>query len=219
MAGKHIETEFFPLGASIRGMTTATGPTGRELVYTRVLSAPKASVFEAWTDPKKLARWWGPHAITNPECEVDLRPGGRYRIVMRGPNGVEYPLKGAFLEIARPDRLIFSVDASEHPAEWHAALQAQRPAGSTEQGLRAVVAVTLETHGRGTKITIVNQYGSVATRDAIVKLGSNDGWAQSLERLESLLAKSRRRPQPKKVEHRSVVRARDRSRRPHQRAS
>jgi uncharacterized protein YndB with AHSA1/START domain len=192
MAGKHIETQFFPLGTAIRAMTTAPGRTGRETVFTRSFDAPRETVFAAWTEPKKLARWWGPHAMTNPVCEIDLRPGGRYRIVMRGPNGVEYPLKGELREVRRPERLVLTMDAEEHPAEWHQALRANRRAGSSEEGLRAVVTVTFAERSGRTKVTIVNEYESVQTRNAVVKMGSNDGWAQSLERLEWLLARPRR---------------------------
>jgi uncharacterized protein YndB with AHSA1/START domain len=194
MDAKHIETRAFPLGKSIRGMMTASGPTGRDIVYTRWFLAPKAVVFSAWTDPKKLARWWGPHAMTNPVCEIDPRPGGRYRIVMRGPNGVEYPLKGEIREVDKPNRLVLTMDAEEHPAEWHEMLQASRPAGSRERGLEVLVTVTFEANGQRTKVTVQSEYQSAETRDAVVKLGSSDGWAQSFERLDVVLARGGRLP-------------------------
>ncbi|HMC97028.1 MAG TPA: SRPBCC domain-containing protein, partial [Flavobacteriales bacterium] len=55
--------------------------TDREFVISRVFHAPRALVFEAWTDPLRMARWWGPHQMTNPVCEMDVRPGGKWRIV------------------------------------------------------------------------------------------------------------------------------------------
>jgi uncharacterized protein YndB with AHSA1/START domain len=58
-----------------------------EFVITRVLTAPRAQVWQAWTEPGSLARWWGPNVITTPVCEMDLRPGGAYRVVMRTPAG------------------------------------------------------------------------------------------------------------------------------------
>jgi uncharacterized protein YndB with AHSA1/START domain len=192
MSPKHIETQFSPLGKSVRGMTTAAGATGREIVYTRLFDAPRELVFAAWTEPKRLARWWGPHGMTNPECEVDLRPGGRYRIVMRAPNGVEYPLKGEYREIERPKRLVFSLDTEEHPAEWQADVQSHRRPGSSEAGLKAVATVTFAQRAGRTRVTIVTEYESVETRNAAVKMGSSDGWAQSFERLELLLARPRR---------------------------
>jgi uncharacterized protein YndB with AHSA1/START domain len=192
MGERHIETAFFPLGTTIRGMTTASGATRRQLVFTRTFDAPRQVVFAAWTQAKKLARWWGPHGMTNPECELDLRVGGRYRIVMRAPNGVEFPLKGEYREVMPSERLVFTIDAEEHPAQWHEMLRSERPANSTEEGLRAVVTVRFAERAGRTKITIVNEYESVQTRDAVVKMGTSDGWAQSLERLELLLARPRR---------------------------
>jgi hypothetical protein len=56
-----------------------------EIVFARLLNAPRGHLLRAWTDPKHLARWWGPWKFTNPACELDPRPGGPYRIAMRGP--------------------------------------------------------------------------------------------------------------------------------------
>ena len=80
----------------------------KEVTITRLFDAPRALVFKAWTDPKQLAQWWGPHGFTTPVCEVDVRPGGALLIHMRGPDGVVYPNKGVFHEIVEPDRLVFT---------------------------------------------------------------------------------------------------------------
>src|SRR5258705_11639360 len=82
-----------------------TKPLTREVTITRLVGAPRELVFRAWTDPKHLAQWWGPRGFTNPVCEVDLRVGGALRIVMRAPNGTEYPMRGVFREIVAPERL------------------------------------------------------------------------------------------------------------------
>ena len=60
----------------------------REITITRVFDAPRALVFQAWTDAKHLAQWWGPHGFTNPVCEIDPRPGGAIYIVMQAPDAV-----------------------------------------------------------------------------------------------------------------------------------
>ena len=83
-------------------------PTDRELVFPRVLNAPRNRVFKAWTDPKHVAPWWGPHGFTNPVCELDARPGGAIRIHMRGPDGTVYPMTGVYQEIVEPERLVFT---------------------------------------------------------------------------------------------------------------
>jgi uncharacterized protein YndB with AHSA1/START domain len=91
--------------------TNAASPvpasSDREIVTTRVFEVPRERLFRAWTDPEQLAEWWGPKGFTNTFQEFDLRPGGFWRFVMRGPNGVEHPNESVFLEIVEPERLVF----------------------------------------------------------------------------------------------------------------
>jgi uncharacterized protein YndB with AHSA1/START domain len=90
----------------------------RTLLLTRVFNAPRSLVFAAWTNPKQLAQWWGPTGFTNPLCELDLRVHGEIRIDMRAPNGIIYPMAGAFREIVPPERLVFTsaaLDANGKP--------------------------------------------------------------------------------------------------------
>ena len=61
----------------------------------------------------------GPKSFTNPVCEMDVRPGGPWRIVMRSAEGVDYPLKGIYREVVAPERLVMTMDLSEHPDPWH----------------------------------------------------------------------------------------------------
>ena len=82
--------------------------TGAEFVITREFAAPRELVFAAWTDPKHVAQWWGPGGFTNPVCEWEARQGGKIYDVMRGPNGQEYPMGGAFREVTPPEKLVFS---------------------------------------------------------------------------------------------------------------
>ncbi len=76
-------------------------PSDRDFVISREFAAPRELVWQAWNDPKHMAQWWGPHQFTNPVCELDVRVGGAYRIVMRGPDGVEYPMSRACLQSKR----------------------------------------------------------------------------------------------------------------------
>ncbi len=79
----------------------------REIVTTRVLAWPREHVFRAWTEPEHLARWWGPKGFTNTFQEFDPRPGGRWQFVMHGPNGADYPNQSVFVEIVKPERIVF----------------------------------------------------------------------------------------------------------------
>src|ERR1700680_2582384 len=80
----------------------------REVTITRVVNAPRALVFKAWTDATHLAQWWGPKGFTNPVCEIDARVGGALRIHMRAPDGSIYPMKGEIRELVVPERLVFT---------------------------------------------------------------------------------------------------------------
>ena len=79
----------------------------QELVLTRVFDAPRELVFKAWTGPKQVAQWWGPHGFSNSVCELDLRPGAAIRIHKRGPDGTVYPMTGDH-EIVKHERLVFT---------------------------------------------------------------------------------------------------------------
>ena len=163
----------------------------KDFVLTRTFDAPRALVFKEWTDPRQLARWWGPRGFTNPVCQMDLRPGGAFRVVMRGPDGAEYPLKGVFLEIDAPERLVMTMDLSEHPAEWLELYNQYRGKRKDAPAMKIVTTVTFEEQDGGTKLTVAQRFDSVTDRDANMKLGAAAGWSQSFERLDELL----RRPQ------------------------
>jgi uncharacterized protein YndB with AHSA1/START domain len=93
--------------------------TAQEITITRVFDAPRELVWKAWTEPERLADWWGPHGWTNPLSQItlDVRPGGRFRVVsVSDENGTEMPSQGVYQEVVEPERLIL-----EEPAEqsWH----------------------------------------------------------------------------------------------------
>ncbi len=82
-------------------------PSEREIVFTRVLKAPRELVYKTWVDPKHVVNWWGPKGFTNTIKEMDVRPGGVWRIIMHGPDGTDYDTKWIFLEIEKPKRLLY----------------------------------------------------------------------------------------------------------------
>jgi len=87
---------------------TSTSPSSDcEIVSSRIFDFPRDRVFRAWTEPELLKLWWGPNGFTNTFHEFNLRPGGDWRFVMHGPNGVDYRNHSVFLEIVKPERLIF----------------------------------------------------------------------------------------------------------------
>ena len=162
----------------------------REFHVTRIFDAPRALVFKAWTDPKHLAQWRGPHTMTNPVCEMDLRPGGKHRIVMRAPGGTDYPIKGEYREIVAPERIVMTLDCAEHPEAWHDMIFPSRGKGDRNPAGIMVQTATFEDLGGKTKLTIRTRFETAAIRDAMVKAGMNEGWSQSLERFEAWLARA-----------------------------
>ena len=91
---------------SVKSAANQFGEGTVEIV--RVFDAPCALVWQAWTDPKMLAQWFGPRGFSSSVPELDVRVGGSLRIVMHGPGGGDYPMKGIFREVIAPERLVFS---------------------------------------------------------------------------------------------------------------
>ena len=82
-------------------------PTARELTIVRLIDAPRALVFRAWTDPAWLARWWGPAGFSNSFEAFELRAGGTWRFVMHGPDGVDHPNLCQFTDVVDQQRIVF----------------------------------------------------------------------------------------------------------------
>jgi uncharacterized protein YndB with AHSA1/START domain len=138
------------------------------MVIARIVDAPRDAVFAAWTRPDSLRRWFGPAGFTLPGCAMDLRVGGDYRFVMRGPDGEEYPLHGTFQEITPNERLVFtSVIEGEHGGEQ-------------------VTTVRFAAVGRRTRVTVTQ---TVPEHEPYAR-GQEQGWSESLERLGALLARN-----------------------------
>ena len=146
------------------GDTTFTMPSDREIVITRVLNAPRRTVFEALTGPQHVPRWFGPKGWTLPVCQIDLRPGGTWRFVGRGPGGREMGMRGVYAEITPPERFVTTESFDDYPGE----------------SLNSVV--LSEVDGK-TRITTTILYPSREVRDAVLGSGMPDGAAQTYDRL------------------------------------
>ncbi|HET6308511.1 MAG TPA: SRPBCC domain-containing protein [Rhodopila sp.] len=154
------------------------GVTARSIVIERIVDAPPGLVFACWTDPRHLARWWGPHGFTNPVCTLDVRVGGTWRIVMRAPDGTEYPCHGVYQEIVPSERLVFTNIATD------AAGQAV---------LDGTTTVTFAAHNGKTKMTVRADAIALVDFAASYLEGMETGWTQSLERLDAEVESMRQR--------------------------
>jgi len=165
----------FTAGDGLSHTFRATALPGEAtFTLTRVFAAPRELVFDASTQCEHLRHWWGPVGMVMTECEIDLRPGGAWRHVLAGPDGVPHPFKGVYLDIARPALLahtfIFDVDGyREHDA--------------------VVTALFQERDGR-TTLTSTTRHRSVESRDGHYRQGSR-GMRETFERLADLLARIR----------------------------
>ena len=161
------------------------GARNEDFVISRVFAAPPALVFAAWTDAKHLAAWFGPHGFTG-RAEIDARAGGSFRMVIVAPNGVEFPLKGRFLEIVPSQRIVYTSDMSEHPDEWHDRVDPRRDRSKPKPAYECETTVTFEPIDDKTLLTVRVRFPSSDVRDRFA--GMDEGWSQGFERLASRLA-------------------------------
>ena len=155
--------------AARTGVTTYTTPSDQEVVITRVVSAPRRVVFDAFTNARHVPNWLiGPPGWTMPVCEIDLRPGGTWRYVYRKDDGSEMTMQGSYREVAPPERL---VSTESWGPEWP----------------ETVNTMVLTETGGLTTITITARYPSKEARDAALKTGMKSGMDQSFARLDSML--------------------------------
>lgn len=173
-----------------RHMRVTRAGNDLEIVFSRDFRAPRALVYRLLTQAEHLAQWFGPRAFTSPVCAIDLRPGGSYRITMRGPDGTDYPLSGRYLEVRENELLVMTCSTGGHPPEWQEHLR-RLAAGRADAGVPVGQdlhwTITFADRGNGTRLTIVSRFASAADLEAHMKMGMAEGWAQSLDKLEHLL--------------------------------
>src|SRR5688572_25625933 len=89
----------------------------REVVFNRLLNAPRELVFKVWTDPEHVVKWWGPTGFTTTNHGMDVNENGIWRFTMHGPDGVDYKNKIVFLEVNEPERLVYKHSDDDEDAE------------------------------------------------------------------------------------------------------
>ena len=152
-----------------RERTTMQRTSDREVVVTRTIDGPAHLVFEAWTEPELVRRWWVPKSVPVSllSCEMDVRVGGSYRFVFQVDPTTTIAFFGRYLEVDPPSRLVWT---NEEGA-----------------GDPVVTTVTFETHGGRTRLVVHDRYPSKDALDDAVASGSTAGWAEMLDQLDELL--------------------------------
>lgn len=146
----------------------------REIVLSRLIDAPQEMVWQAFTDSEQVVHWWGPNGFTTTIHVMEVRPGGMWHLTMHGPDGTNYPNKSIFLEVIKPERIVYKL------------------AGGRESGGGAhfVATWTFEKVGNQTQLTGRLLFDTTEDRDFVAKeYGAVEGGRQTLERLAEYMAK------------------------------
>ena len=151
------------------GNLQVTTPSDREVRLTRVFDAPRQMVWDAFTKPELMKRWFGPRGWSLVECTIDLRVGGGWRFILQGPEGQKMGMRGAYREIKAPERSVHVETFDDYPGE------------------SIVTAVFTEKGGKTTMEATV-AYASKEVRDAVIQSGMEHGAAESYDKLAELLA-------------------------------
>ncbi|HWC28633.1 MAG TPA: SRPBCC domain-containing protein [Dehalococcoidia bacterium] len=157
-------------------------PAGRRVEITRVFDAPRDLVWEAWTRPERFVQWWGPRDFTTPMCEIDLRPGGRLRFLMRPKEGPDIWCGGVFQQVEAPSKLVFTDYFTEESGEVAFPTECGL---SEEWPVQALVTVILEDLGGKTRLTLRHDASGGLPEEFE---GAEQGWGESFDRLGELLA-------------------------------
>jgi uncharacterized protein YndB with AHSA1/START domain len=143
-------------------------PSSDAVRITRIIDAPRDDVFRAWTDPDQLRRWWRPGEFTCPEAEVDLRPGGSYRLAMQPAEGDAFIVGGTYREVQPPQRLVYTW-------RWET--------GPAADGSESLVTVEFIDRGPQTELVLTHTEFPASHGPAPYQMG----WEGGLEKFEALL--------------------------------
>lgn len=151
----------------------AANSAKHELVLTRILNAPREKVYRCWVEPDLVKQWFAPKPWTTPHAELDVRPGGTSLVVMRSPEGQDYPNRGIYLEVIPNEKLVFT-DA--YTSAWEP---------SDKPFFTGIV--TFEDAGPGkTKYTARARHWTAEDREHHEKMGFYEGWGKCADQLEQL---------------------------------
>jgi uncharacterized protein YndB with AHSA1/START domain len=156
-----------------------------DLVLERFVDVPVERVWLAWTTPEHLKKWFTPAPWSTVDCEIDLRPGGIFRTVMRSPEGQEFPNAGCYLEIITNEKLVWTnaLEPGYRPAPRRVATK-----GHECDEFLFTAMILLEKHGKGTKYTAIAMHLDEAERQKHEQMGFHEGWGKALDQLVALAA-------------------------------
>lgn len=159
-------------------METSVDPR-YDLVMERVVDVAPESIWRGWTDPEWVKQWFTPAPYTTPECDIDLRPGGVFRTLMRGPDGDEFDGSGCYLEVVPNERLV-----------WTSAMGPgfrPMPVDETGASFPFTAIITLTPHEGGTKYRAHLLHADEAAKQRHDGMGFHEGWGAAFDQLIALI--------------------------------
>jgi uncharacterized protein YndB with AHSA1/START domain len=159
-------------------MTTITVPDpDLDLLLEREVDVAPEAVWAAWTRPEQVVKWFTPAPWQTVDCEIDLRPGGVFRTVMRSPEGEDFPNVGCYLEVVPVERLV-----------WTTALApGYRPLAEPAGGLLLTAVISLEPTATGTLYRALAIHPDADTRERHDAMGFQEGWGAALSQLVDMV--------------------------------
>ncbi len=152
-----------------------------EIIITREFAAPRQLVWDVWTQPEHVEKWFGPKGFTTRVEKVDFTVGGRWLYVMIGPDGTEYPAAGVFREIVPIEKIVSTDEFGDGFEEIEAMKNVDLPQG--------MIATTLfDDLGESTRLTIIVSHPTVEDRKKHEAMGVVDGWGTSLDKMDAYIA-------------------------------
>jgi uncharacterized protein YndB with AHSA1/START domain len=145
-----------------------------DLKMTRTFDALREVVFNAWTDPKQIAKWFGPKNFTTTVLEHNAKPGGLSRIVMHGPDGNDYPGKAIFREVVRPERISMSSFVID---------------GNGNEVMETLITAIFEEKNKKTTLTVTVKLVKSTPEAAPYLSGMQEGWNQTLDKLVEVIGR------------------------------
>ena len=153
-----------------------------DLKLERLLDAPRDLVWKAWTDPEHIKQWWAPRPYQTPECEIELKPGGKFFTRMTGPDGFDFSGTACVLDVAPNERIV-----------WSTTMQGgYRPNEFTDDGCNGFPFTAIHTfedaEGGKTRYTATVMHGNVADAQKHAEMGFHDGWGTCADQLGEVAA-------------------------------
>lgn len=154
----------------------------KEITITRIFDAPRNLVWKAWSNPELIKKWWGPKDFTSPECQIDMKVGGKYVFCMQSPDGEKYYSAGSFLEIVPMEKIVYTDAFSDEKGNIVSPTKYGMPESFP---LEMLVTIKLEDEGDKTKMTLT--HSGIENMDPVDVGNMEIGWGESFDKMSTTL--------------------------------